>query len=50
LRQGISWNAGLHYAWKSEIWMVEDVKELALKPKLDMLSQGKPFCQVKITP
>lgn len=30
--------------------MVEDVKELTLKSQLHMLGQGKPFCQVEVTP
>ncbi len=30
--------------------MVEDIKKLTLKPQLHMLGQGKPFCQVEVTP
>ena len=30
--------------------MVEDIEELAFKPQLHMLGQGKPFCQVEVTP
>src|SRR5208282_800651 len=40
----------LHHAGEAEIWMVEDIKELTLKPQLYMLGQGKPFCQVEVTP
>jgi hypothetical protein len=46
----LSWNASLHYAGKAEIRMVEDIKELTLKPQLHMLGQGEPFCQVEVTP
>ena len=46
----MSWNAGLHYAWEGEIGMVEDIEKLRLKPQLHMLGQGKPFCQVEVTP
>ena len=30
--------------------MVEDIEKLTLKPQLHMLGQGKPFCQVEVTP
>ena len=50
LRGRISRNAGLHHAWKRKIRMVEDIKELTLKPQLHMLGQGKPFCQVEVAP
>ena len=30
--------------------MVENIEELPLKPQLHMLAQGKPFCQVEVTP
>ena len=30
--------------------MVEDIKELTLESQLHMLGQGKPFCQVEVTP
>src|SRR5208337_2033018 len=50
LRGRTSWNAGLHHAGEAEIRMVEDIKELTLKPQLHMLGQGKPFCQVEVAP
>src|ERR1700723_1870150 len=50
LRGRLSRNAGQHHAWKSKIRMVEDIKELTLKPQLHMLSQGEPFCQVEVAP
>jgi hypothetical protein len=47
---GLSGNAGLHHRWKAEVWMVEDIKKLRLKPQFHMLGQGEPFCQVEVTP
>jgi hypothetical protein len=47
---GLAWNTGLHHAWDAEIRMVEDIEKLRLKPQLHMLGQGKPFCQVEVTP
>ncbi len=36
LRRGLPRNADLHYAWQSEIRMVEDIEKLTLKPQLYM--------------
>src|SRR5208282_5549508 len=46
----ISCDTGLHHAGKRKIRMVKDIKELTFKPQLHMLGQGKPFCQVEVTP
>ena len=37
-------------ARKAEIRMVEDIKELAVKPQLYVFGQGKPFRQVEVAP
>ncbi len=50
LRGRISWNARLHHAWQRKIRMIENIKELPLKPQLHALAQGKPLCQVEVAP
>src|SRR5580658_5216982 len=50
LRGGISRNAGLNHVWKRKIRMIENIEELPFKPQLHVLAQGKPFCQIEVTP
>src|SRR5580658_1143111 len=50
LRGRISWNAGLNHVWKRKIRMIENIEELPFKSQLHVLAQGKPFCQVEVTP
>ena len=46
----ISGNSGQHHAWQPKVWMVEDIKKLALDSELYMLGHLEPFCQVEVIP
>ena len=50
LRGRLSRNTGQHHAWQPKVRVVEDIEKLALKPKLCMLGQRKPLCQVEVAP